>query len=361
MTVLHDKSVVSPVLVGRSNEIRALQLFIDRARRGQGQTAFISGDGGVGKSRLVSEAISYAKMQGFLHLQGSCFQPDTARPYAPIQDLMQTPIPQGIHDQSGTTERERELLLSELTSARTAETAFPDPEQRKQQLFDKLRQFFVRPTTQQPLVLVIEDIHWSDDSSLKFLYHLARQSINQSVMLMLTYRNDAISPQLRRCLTQFNRNHLAREILLEPLTPNEVSTMLRAIFAADQAVTPEFVSTIHNLTDGNPFFVEEVLKSWNTMGELFYRDGNWDRKPINELLIPRSIQDTLHQRFEHLGEDARHVMTFAAVIGRRFDFELLQYLTQFDEPQLMSVMKELIGAQLVVEEAPDRFTFRHAL
>ncbi len=361
MTVLHDNSVVSPVLVGRSNEIQALHLFIERAKGRQGQTAFISGEAGIGKSRLVSEAVSYAVTQGFLHLHGSCFQPDTARPYAPFQDLLRTSIPQGIHDQLNTLFQEREQLLSELTSSRTAETTFTDPEQQKQQLFDRLRQFCVRPTAQQPLVLVIEDIHWSDDTSLEFLYHLARHSINQPVILLLTYRSDEVSPQLQRWLTQFDRNHLAQEILLEPLTPNEVSAMLRAILAADQAVTPEFVSTIHDLTDGNPFFVEEALKSLITMGEMFDRDGNWNRKPINNLRIPRSIQDAVHQRFQNLGETERHVMTLAAVIGRRFDFDLLQHLTRLDEAQLLNVMKELVGTQLVTEEAPDRFTFRHAL
>jgi DNA-binding CsgD family transcriptional regulator len=361
MTVLYDKSVFSPVLIGRSSEVQALRLFIERAKGGKGQAAFISGEGGVGKSRLVSEAVSYAVTQGFLHLQGICFQPDTVRPYAPFCDLLRTSMPKGMHDQHSIPFQERELLLSELTSSRVGETSFPDPEQQKQHLFDRLRQFFVHPSAQQPLMLVIEDIHWSDDTSLEFLYHLARQSINQPIILLLTYRSDEISPQLRRWLTQFDRNHLSQEILLEPLTSNEISAMLRAIFAVDQTVTPEFVSIIHTLSDGNPFFVEEALKSLITTGELSYRNGSWDLQSINELRIPRSIQDAVQRRFEHLSETARHVMTFAAVIGRRFDFEILQYLTELDEAQLLGVMKELVHTQLVIEEAPDRFVFRHAL
>src|SRR6185369_16615407 len=182
MAVLHDKSVVSPVLVGRSNEVQALRLFIERAKGGQGQTAFISGEGGIGKSRFVSEAVAYAITQGFLHLQGSCFQPDTARPYAPFNDLLRGSIP---HDQPNTAFQESRLLLSELTSGLAAEATFPDLEQQKQHLFDRMSQFFIH---QRPLVLVIEDIHWSDDTSLEFLYHLARQSVNQPIMLLLTYR-----------------------------------------------------------------------------------------------------------------------------------------------------------------------------
>jgi len=88
-----------------------------------------------------------------------------------------------MHDPHSIPFQERELLLSELTSSRAGETSFPDPEQQKQHLFDRLRQFFVHPSAQQPLILVIEDIHWSDDTSLEFLYHLARQSINQPIIL----------------------------------------------------------------------------------------------------------------------------------------------------------------------------------
>ncbi len=361
MTVLHDKTVVSPILVGRVNEIQALHLFVDQAKNGNGQTIFLSGEAGIGKSRLVSETISYAATQGFVSLQGICFPPDTARLYAPFQDLLRTSFPQDSQGQHSLLVQERALLLSELTASNAMDTIFPEPEHRKQQLFDKLKQFFIPLTPQRPLVLVIEDVHWSDDASLEFLYHLARQIIDQPIILLLTYRDEETSSNLRRWRAQFDRNHWVQEIILERLTYNEISALLRSVNVTSQAGSPEFVSAIYALTDGNPFFVEEVLKALVTTGDLSYHDGFLNRKPVNELRIPRSIQDAVQKHFEGLSERARQVMRLAAVIGRRFDFELLQSLTDLDEAQLLTVMKELVGTQLVSEEATDRFTFRHAL
>src|SRR2546430_16554118 len=123
-------------------------------------------------------------------------------------------------------------------------------------------------------------------------------------------------PSLRLWLAQFARHHVAQEISLECLSQSEVSQMLRGIFALDQPVSPEFVGTVHTLTDGNPFFIEEVLKSLITAGELFHPNGTWTRKPVNELSIPRSVQDAVHQRSEQLSSVAHHIATLVAVIGR---------------------------------------------
>jgi predicted ATPase len=107
--------------------------------------------------------------------------------------------------------------------------------------------------------------------------------------------------------------------------------------------------------------VEEILKSLVAAGEIFYEDGTWNRRPLNELHIPRSLYDALQQRTHELSESVRQVLRLAAIAGRRFDFALLQQLTQHDEQQLLTLMKELMAAQLVVEESEERFAFRHAL
>jgi predicted ATPase len=137
--------------------------------------------------------------------------------------------------------------------------------------------------------------------------------------------------------------------------------MLQAIFALQRPVLADTLSAIHTLTEGNPFFIEEILKSLVTTGEIFYADGIWKRKTPQELCIPQSIQDAVQQRTEQLSSSARQVLTFAAVAGRRFDFALLQQIMHYDEEQLLVLIKELIAAQLVIEESVERFAFRHAL
>jgi DNA-binding CsgD family transcriptional regulator/tetratricopeptide (TPR) repeat protein len=137
--------------------------------------------------------------------------------------------------------------------------------------------------------------------------------------------------------------------------------MLRAIFASPRSLGLELPDSLYGLTEGNPFFVEEVLKSLIAAGEIFYANGRWERKELRELHIPRSVQDAVQQRTERLSTQAQQVLTLAAVAGRRFDFALLQALTHHDEQHLLHLIKELIAAQLVVEESAEQFAFRHAL
>ncbi|HEY3228567.1 MAG TPA: tetratricopeptide repeat protein [Roseiflexaceae bacterium] len=167
-------------------------------------------------------------------------------------------------------------------------------------------------------------------------------------------------------LAQLDRERLALELALIPLSHTEVDAMLQAIFAAPHPVDTELLDTIYTLAEGNPFFVEEMLKSLITIGELQYVDGTWEcrsyqRDPGGLSFIPRSVQDAVKQRADRLSAAAKQALTLAAVAGRRFDFTLLQQVLHCDEDQLLPLMKELIAAQLVVEESADQFAFRHAL
>ena len=210
-------------------------------------------------------------------------------------------------------------------------------------------------------MLIIEDLHWCDDTSLEFLHYLARHSTDHPLLLLMTYRSDEIRPALASWLAQLDRERLAHEYLLSSLSRNDVDAMLQAIFDLQRRVPSETLNALYELTEGNPFFIEEILKSLITAGGIFYMDENWEHKPLSELHIPRSIQDAVQQRTDQLSKDARHVLTLAAVAGRRFDFVLLQQLTHHDEQQLLILMKELIAAQLVIEESAEHFAFRHAL
>jgi len=236
-----------------------------------------------------------------------------------------------------------------------------DPEQEKRRLFAALARFFLSQAAARPLLLVVEDVHWSDDTSLEFLLYLARHCAREPLLVLLTYRSDEISPSLRHWLAQVDRGRLAQEIALTPFTRSETDTMLRAIFALQRSVQEETLDAIYTLTEGNPFFIEEILKALVVAGEISPAQDDWDRKPPGKLHIPRSIQDIVHQRAHQVSESARYVLLLAAVAGRRFDFALLQQVTHHDGQHLLVLMKELIAAQLVVEESTGQFAFRHAL
>ncbi len=362
--------IMCPVLIGRVHERTTLRLLADRAKSGQGQVALLSGEAGIGKSRLVAEVKIYAASHDFLLVQGSCFPTDHAIPYAPLLDLLRSFL--SSHPSVLPAPEVKQVvqaflpLLPDLGYVFAGGTPLPtlsslDPEQEKRRRFEILTHFLTSQASMHPVLLVLEDLHWSDDTSLEFLHYLARRCAAHRLLLLLTYRSDEVRPSLRHFLAHLDRERLVKESLLARLTRDEVEAMLRAIFALPPSARLELPDPIYTLTEGNPFFVEEALKSLIAAGEIFYANGRWDRKPLGELHVPRSIQDAVQQRTDQLSDSARRVLTLAAVAGRRFDFALLHELTQYDELPLLLLIKELIAAQLVVEESAEQFAFRHAL
>jgi len=190
---------------------------------------------------------------------------------------------------------------------------------------------------------------------------LARAAARQPIGLVLTYRSDEISPKLAHVLAQLDRARLATEIPLAPLDGAEIQGMLQAIFGLEKPPRTEFRDAISSLTGGNPFFIEEVLRSLVTQGDLYLSAGSWNGKGLTALRIPRSVQDAVRQRQEKLSPAAGGVLEIASALGQRFDFALLPYLTGLDDEEILACLKELVAAQLIVEQTAEQFAFRHAL
>ncbi len=330
------------------------------------------GEAGIGKSRLVVETKLLAAQQEYVCLQGNCFETDRALPYAPLLDLVRACI--NSKASSETADRlqpfapELIKLLPELAASfpDTLPTPPLEAEQEKRRHFQTLANFLIGWTLgieTKPLLIVFEDLHWSDDTSLEFLLFFTRQIVIQpiSICLLLTYRADEIHahPALRHFLAELDRGRLATELTLTRLTRNDVGEMLRVIFPQSETISDEFIDRIYSLTDGTPFFIEEILKSLVAAGEIFSED--WSEKPLDELGIPRTVQDAVQGRVARLSPKAQQVLALAAVAGRRFDFALLRELTQKDERALTQIIKELVKAQLIDEESSEGFTFHHAL
>jgi DNA-binding NarL/FixJ family response regulator len=370
MATAFNQPLVCPVLIGRRHDLTTLRLLIERAKSSQGQVALLSGEAGIGKSRLVAEIKTESVAHDFRLWQGSCFPTDHAIPYAPLLDLLRSYFSghsSTLHATEVKQVAQAFLPLLPDVGQVLADTPPPpplaplDPEQEKRRRFEILAHFFTFQADTHPLLLVVEDLHWSDETSLEFLHYLARRCSAHRLLLLLTYRSDEVYPSLRHFLAHLDRERLAQEVSLTRLTREEVEAMLRAIFALPRSARLELLDPMYTLTEGNPFFVEEALKSLLATGEIVYANGRWERKPLGELHIPRSVQDAVQQRAGQLSESSRHVLILAAVAGRRFDFGLLQALTKQDEDQLLTLIKELMAAQLVIEESVEQFAFRHAL
>src|SRR5256714_3390297 len=367
-----NRPLLCKQIIGRIPEFAALGLLVEQAKGRQGNMALMEGEAGIGKSRLVSELKALAVVEGFLVVQGASFPTDLTYPYAPLLDLLRSLVASNpkasLTAAVETLARDIFPLLPELVPDQTTSLPRLEPEQENHRLFAVLATFFLYLSTQSPVLLIIEDAHWSDDTSLDFLHYLTRRSASQPLLLLVTYRHEEIQPELSSWLAQLDRERLAHEIRLVPLARKEVDTMLSAIFeerhtrfAMRRFLHGELLDALYTLTEGNPFFVEETLSSLFAAGDIFYVQGYWNRKSESEVSIPQSVQDAVQRRTARVSEAARYVLTLAAVAGRHFDFALLQQLTQYDEHQLLLVMKELVSAQLVVEESADQFAFRHAL
>ncbi len=371
MSIFLDSPLVCPVVIGRTDYLLALDQYIKSAAAGISHTLLLKGEAGVGKSRLVAEAQTRALQAGLQSGQGQCFEYQPSPPFAPVIEILHNLL---TSQWAGQTKRlldssspggYRALarLLPELLPVSPGTEPLPpvDPEQEKHLIFNILFQFFVRLATEQPLLLICEDLHWCDETSLEFLLQLARRIVIRPVLILLTYRSDEVNPILGHFLAELDRARLATEITLLPFSRVETGQMLQKLLELPQPVRNDFLNPIFDLTEGNPFFIEEVLRSLITNGDIYRSNNRWERKPLSELHIPRSIQDTIQRRTLHLTEPARKLLHLAAAIGRQFDFKLLLKSSGQEGEALIGQLKEILAVQLLKEEDNEQLAFRHAL
>jgi DNA-binding CsgD family transcriptional regulator len=372
-------SAICPVLIGRTAQLDNLDRLMRQACSGVGQMVLIAGEAGVGKSRLIAEAVArFRASQSELSacelrvLSGRCFEPDRVLPYAPLLEIVRADLATRSRDQIaawyGADAGMLTRLLPELAEILPG-TPPPvtDTMQDQRQLTHALVRCLARLGThgEQPRLitrcLIVEDLHWSDDASLAALLALARQIESQPIALLLTYRTDEVQPELAAFLAALDREHLATEITLSRLALADAATMIGTILSAQHQIPEDLLESIYGVTEGNPFFVEEMLKSLLVTGEIAAPGDALDTKPFSELRLPRSVQLAVQRRLQQVNAEAREILILAAIAGRRFDFDLLQSVTGRDEARLLELIKQLINAQLVVEESADVFAFRHAL
>jgi DNA-binding CsgD family transcriptional regulator len=367
-----ERSYVCPVIIGRSVEIEALERAIEAAARGRAGAVLLAGEAGIGKSRLAMEAAVRASAEGFTVLRGDCFEGDQALPYSAVLEALRMHVsstaPDQLRGDLGPELRELTRLLPELTVLAGDETpGLPaaDAEQEKRRLFHALLRVLCRFAARQPLLLLLEDLHWSDETTLEFLQFLCRYPMPQTpgsrLLVLMTYRSDETGPPLAHFLAGLDRTRRAVELTLNRLTAAETDVMMRAILDLRQPPRRDVLEALHGITGGNPFFVEEVLKSSSVRqraGRATGADAAGYAIDLSE--VPRTVQDTVGQRLSLLAEPARSLLDVAAVAGMRLDVDVLAAVTGRVSDQLLDSLKGLIGAQLIIEEGGG-FAFRHAL
>ena len=361
--------IVRGRMVGREGELARARELWRRAVSGEGQMLFVSGEPGIGKTRLVRELATQVGVSGGRALEGDCYA-EGGVPYAPFAQILS----QALDDGSGDGLDVPEFILADLlTFAPALRLRYPDveptpalddPKAEQNRLFGNLGIFFTALSGQAPLLLILEDVHWADSGTLFLLRHLARQARRQRVMTVATYREVELDEALpfHEVLLDLNRERLAARLKLTRLERAQTGELLAVLLAEE--TTPDFVDGVYRETEGNPFFVEEVCKALVESGKLTYEGGRWHRPSIDELGIPQSVRVAIQSRVGKLPAASQETLRLAAVIGREFDFETLAAASELDEERLIEALETAERVQLIEGAGPERegsFAFAHGL
>jgi class 3 adenylate cyclase/tetratricopeptide (TPR) repeat protein len=362
--------LICPVVVGRVAETAVFDTALAAALTGAGQTVVLGGEAGVGKSKFVREAQAHASAGGARVLVGLTHQSDSALPYAPFVSAIRSGFHGLDRDELGRVLQRSAPDLAELfPELGRIERAVAPTGLERHRLTVAFQHLFRAFAREAPVLVVLEDLHWADETSLELLQHLARELRDARVLILATYRSDEMHRRhpFLRTLAGLQRERLVTEIQLKRLTPEETGELIRATFGArdpNVKVSVEFRDAVYARSEGNPFFTEELLKAIVDSGGVYWREGDgWARKPIDQLVIPGSIREAVRARVEELSPEARDTLSAAAVIGHRFAFEVLRDVTTADERALEQRIREFIELQLVTDASggDEEHAFRHAL
>jgi DNA-binding CsgD family transcriptional regulator/tetratricopeptide (TPR) repeat protein len=349
-------SMVSPVLIGRREELSVLSALLEQALGGEPAFALISGEAGVGKTRLASELTRRAEDAGFRVLTGQCVELGAeGLPLAPLVDALRTLAQTMPREELGSVlgpaaRRGLAGLLPELAPD-TDPSVFPgSPGEglRKSQLLELVLGAMTRLSVVKPVMFVIEDLHWADQSTLDLTAFLVRSLRAAPVMLAITYRSDELHRRhpLRPLVTSWERDRSLARFELRRFDRDEVSGQLAALLG--ETPRPDVVDVVFGRSGGNAYFVEELA-------DVVRSDGD----PAD---LPPSLRDVLLTRVDALSADAQRMLRAASVAGLSVPDRLLAEVTGLEKAELFATLREVVENHLLtVEQSGYRYSFRHAL
>ncbi|MGI8780244.1 MAG: ATP-binding protein, partial [Solirubrobacteraceae bacterium] len=341
--------ITSATFVGRGAELDVLSGALERAADGRPAFAFVGGESGVGKTRLLREFESRARTRGARVLLGQCLELGGAQiPYAPLVAALR-PIARGLAgEEAGTLPAATRNALAELlpelggTGTRTDEEASA----RQGRLFEAMLTLLARLGRSAPVLLAIEDLHWADGSTRGFITVLVRSAREEPLCLVLTYRSDELHRRhpLRPLLAELERAAGVDRLALERFDRGEVTAQLEGILQEPAPV--ELANRLYERSEGNPLYTEELLAA--------SEDGDgW--------LLPETLRDTLLTRVERLTPAAQAVVRVAAVLDRPATHGLLEAVAELAPAEVMDGAREAVAHQVLVTDAGGMYAFRHAL
>jgi class 3 adenylate cyclase/tetratricopeptide (TPR) repeat protein len=358
--------------VGRDAEMYALQQALEKAGAGHGQIVAVVGEPGVGKSRLFYEFTRSHRTQGWLILESGSASYGKATPYLPVIDLIKSYCQIELGD-DGRKIREK-LTGKLLTLDRTLEPTLPallalldvavkdpqwrdlDPPQRRQRTLDAVKRLLLRESQAQPLVLVFEDLHWIDSETQALLDNLLESLPTARLLLLVNYR-----PEYQH---GWGNKTYYTQLRIDPLPPESAEELLRDLLGDEIALQP-FKQRLVERTEGNPFFLEEIVRTLIETKVLIGARGAYClTRALEEIQVPATVQAVLAARIDRLSPEEKRLLQAAAVIGERVPFTLLRAVVETSEEELRRGLTHLQAAEFLYETSlfPElEYTFKHGL
>lgn len=356
-----SKKVDTPIreIIGREEEIVRITSAINKKVDGGRGAVCISGEIGVGKTRLVHEIVNDFGNKKIPYLESNLSATTKSIPYYPFREIIRnvfrkkgsgciTGIPQAF-------QIELVKIVPELSDelVKTDDSAFILD---KFRLFEGVRRFFERQASTAPLFVCLDNIHWADNGSLELFSYMVRSLKESPVFFFFIYRvEEARDDLFNNLLQSMERERLYDLIELEPLELADVARMIS--FMVDTSPSQELTAYIYRETGGNPFFIEELMRSLELNGALIWDNGEILLNEDVKVVIPHSVKGVVDRKVSMISHGACELLEYAAVIGREFDFVLLSEVTGINEENLFDLIDEIRDMRLLKEIGEERFCF----
>jgi tetratricopeptide (TPR) repeat protein len=338
--------------VGRERELSELRAALEDANAGRSRLFLFSGEPGIGKTRLAEEIAHEAATRGMRAVWGRSWEGGGAPAYWPWVQILRSLVfdSKSTRTRSAAVVPEVAKLIPELASEAHGEPP-SDPKQAQFRLFDAVTTALKDAARAQPLVLILDDLHEADQSSLEMMKFIARALPESYLLIVGTCRDAEVrrSPMLSELITEIVRN--GRQILLGGLLQNEVGHMVVA--RSNQPPSARFINELHQVTAGNPLFVEGVLRVLMAEGEL----PSLDQLDFDSFKLPEGVRGSIRKRLALLSGPAQKLLVIAAAVGQEFEQAVLQRVSQRPTDEVRSMLRETVEVGLVAADGdPPRFS-----